>query len=63
MAHLLEHLSSRGRQKHANMPQELTSHGARPNGTTWLDRTNYFETFPATDENLRGRSSSRPTAW
>lgn len=31
---------------------ELSSHGARPNGTTYYDRTNYFETFNATDENL-----------
>ena len=37
---------------HTNIPQELTAHGARPNGTTWFDRTNYFETFQATDENL-----------
>lgn len=52
MAHLLEHLVFKGTPKHANIPQELTSHGARPNGTTWYDRTNYFETFAATDENL-----------
>lgn len=53
MAHLLEHLVFKGSPKHTNIPQELTSHGARPNGTTWLDRTNYFETFAATDENLK----------
>ena len=53
MAHLLEHLMFKGTPKHPNIPQELTSHGARPNGTTWLDRTNYFETFQATDENLK----------
>ena len=52
MAHLLEHLVFKGTPKHPNIPAELTSHGARPNGTTWLDRTNYFETFAATDENL-----------
>lgn len=52
MAHLLEHLVFKGTPKHPNIPQELTSHGARPNGTTWTDRTNYFETFAATDENL-----------
>jgi zinc protease len=52
MAHLLEHMVFKGTPKHPNIPQELTSHGARPNGTTWLDRTNYFETFAATDENL-----------
>lgn len=52
MAHLLEHMVFKGTPKHANIPSELTSHGARPNGTTWLDRTNYFETFAANDENL-----------
>ena len=53
MAHLLEHLMFKGTPGHPNIPQELTSHGARPNGTTWYDRTNYFETFRATDENLK----------
>lgn len=52
MAHLLEHLVFKGTPDHPNIPQELTEHGARPNGTTWYDRTNYFETFNATDENL-----------
>jgi zinc protease len=52
MAHLLEHLVFKGTPKHPNIPQELTAHGASPNGTTWYDRTNYFETFAATDENL-----------
>lgn len=52
MAHLLEHLVFKGTPKHPNIPAELTSHGARPNGTTWVDRTNYFETFAANDENL-----------
>ena len=53
MAHLLEHLVFKGTPKHPNIPQELTEHGSRPNGTTSLDRTNYFETFQASDENLR----------
>ncbi len=52
MAHLLEHLVFKGTPKHPNIPKELSEHGARPNGTTWLDRTNYFETFSATDANL-----------
>ena len=52
MAHLLEHLVFKGTPKHPNIPQELTTHGSLPNGTTWLDRTNYFEIFQATDENL-----------
>jgi len=53
MAHLLEHMAFKGSTKHTNIPQELSSHGARPNGTTWYDRTNYFETFSASDENLK----------
>ena len=52
MAHLLEHLVFKGTPRHPNIPKELTDHGAEPNGTTWTDRTNYFETFSATDENL-----------
>src|SRR5258705_8302892 len=52
MAHLLEHMVFKGTPKHPNIPQELTTHGSRPNGTTWYDRTNYFETVPATDANL-----------
>jgi zinc protease len=52
MAHLLEHLLFKGTPRHRNIPQELTEHGARPNGTTWYDRTNYFEIFNATDANL-----------
>ena len=53
MAHLLEHMVFKGSPKHTNIPQELTEHGARPNGSTSWDRTNYFETFQASDENLR----------
>jgi len=53
MAHLLEHLVFKGSPRHTNIPQELTEHGSRPNGSTNFDRTNYFETFAATEENLR----------
>lgn len=52
MAHLLEHLVFKGTPDHKNIPQELSERGAEPNGTTWLDRTNYYETFAATDDNL-----------
>ena len=52
MAHLLEHLVFKGTPKHPNIAAELTEHGAFANGTTWFDRTNYYETLPATDENL-----------
>jgi zinc protease len=52
MAHLLEHLVFQGTPSHPNIMQELTERGAQPNGTTSFDRTNYFEIFPASDENL-----------
>jgi zinc protease len=52
MAHLLEHLLFKGTRRHPNIKDELTSRGARWNGTTSSDRTNYFETFAATDANL-----------
>ena len=52
MAHLLEHMVFKGSTRHKNIPAELSSHGASPNGTTSDDRTNYFETFTASDDNL-----------
>lgn len=52
MAHLLEHLVFKGTPDHPDIPKELTERGASPNGTTSFDRTNYYETFPATDDNL-----------
>src|SRR5215471_19677229 len=52
MAHLLEHMVFKGTPKHSNIPKELQDHGSQPNGTTSYDRTNYFETFQATDANL-----------
>ncbi len=52
MAHLLEHLVFKGSPRHKDIPTELTNHGANANGTTGYDRTNYYETFAATDENL-----------
>jgi zinc protease len=52
MAHLLEHLVFKGTPDHPDITKELTERGAQPNGTTSLDRTNYFEIFPASDDNL-----------
>ncbi len=52
MAHLLEHLVFQGTPDHPDITKELTERGARPNGTTSFDRTNYFETFPASEDNL-----------
>src|SRR5438034_3371080 len=42
----------KGTPTHGNVPKLLRDHGANFNGTTNVDRTNYFETMPATDENL-----------
>jgi zinc protease len=52
MAHLLEHMLFKGTPDHPDIPKVLKEHGAQFNGTTWFDRTNYFETQNATDENL-----------
>jgi zinc protease len=52
MAHLLEHMVFKGTPTFPNVPKALRDHGANFNGTTNTDRTNYFETMPATDENL-----------
>jgi zinc protease len=52
MAHLLEHMMFKGTTKRAEVVPELRNHGASFNGTTSWDRTNYFETMTATDENL-----------
>jgi len=53
MAHLLEHLLFMRTTGGREIKKELTGHGASWNGSTSVDRTNYFETVPATDENLR----------
>jgi zinc protease len=63
MAHLLEHLMFKGTPNHPHVPDEMTAHGSGAgatlespnglsNGTTWFDRTNYYETFPASESNL-----------
>ncbi len=52
MAHLLEHMVFKGTPNHPNVPKALRDRGASFNGTTSSDRTNYFETLPATDDNL-----------
>src|SRR6478736_4678050 len=42
----------KGTPTHPAIPKALRDHGANFNGSTNNDRTNYFETMPATDENL-----------
>jgi zinc protease len=52
MAHLLEHLVFKGTPSRGNIMQELGRRGMSYNGSTWFERTNYFESFNASDENL-----------
>jgi zinc protease len=53
MAHLMEHMLFLRTTSDKDVKKELTDHGADWNGTTDWDRTNYFETVTASDENLR----------
>ena len=52
MAHLLEHLVFKGTPNHPDILGEFTERGASYNATTFVDRTSYFETFPANEDNL-----------
>ena len=53
MAHLLEHLLFKGSPKHKEVWAEFSKRGLRANGSTWLDRTNYFASFAANEDNLQ----------
>lgn len=53
MAHLLEHLMFKGTPTNAKITEEFNQRGMRMNGTTSLDRTNYYELFQASDDNLK----------
>ncbi|MDO4709622.1 MAG: pitrilysin family protein [Pseudomonadota bacterium] len=53
MAHLLEHLLFKGTPRVADIPGEMKKRGISFNGTTSLDRTNYYGSFPANDDTLR----------
>src|ERR1017187_6380543 len=54
MAHLLEHMVFKTTKSGKEVFKELTDHtGGNFNGTTNYDRTNYFETLNAGDDNLR----------
>jgi zinc protease len=53
MAHLLEHMVFKGTPSRGNIMQELGKRGMSFNGTTFYDRTNYYETFPANPDNLK----------
>ncbi|HEX8610740.1 MAG TPA: pitrilysin family protein [Telluria sp.] len=53
MAHLLEHLMFKGAPNNRNIAQQFSQRGMQFNGTTALDRTNYYEVFQAGDDNLK----------
>lgn len=53
MAHLLEHLLFKGSPGHSTVWAEFTKRGLRANGSTGSDRTNYFASFSANEENLQ----------
>src|SRR5882724_9014557 len=53
MAHLLEHMNFIQTTNGREIKKEIVDHGAQWNGTTSYDRTNYYETFPASEPNLK----------
>ncbi len=53
MAHLLEHLIFKGSKHYPHPDRDFNARGFRNNASTWLDRTNYFSTFQAGDDNLK----------
>lgn len=52
MAHLLEHMLFKSTKNLGDIKKMLSDKGGSANGTTWYDRTNYYEVFPSTNENL-----------
>jgi len=52
MAHLLEHMLFKQCEKFTDIKKAIADKGAFANGTTWYDRTNYYEILSASDENL-----------
>ncbi len=52
MAHLLEHMLFKGTDLNPEIPKAMKARGAQFNGTTWFDRTNYYESMNASDGNL-----------
>jgi zinc protease len=52
MAHLIEHMLFKQCGKFTDIKKAIADRGASANGTTWYDRTNYYEILSASDENL-----------
>jgi zinc protease len=53
MAHLLEHLMFKGAPHNRAITEQFAARGMQFNGTTSLDRTNYYEVFQAGGDNLQ----------
>ncbi len=52
MAHLLEHMLFKGTARQHDIPGEMAKRGVRFNGTTTVDRTNYFASFNTNADTL-----------
>ncbi|KQW52264.1 MULTISPECIES: pitrilysin family protein [unclassified Roseateles] len=52
MAHLLEHMLFKGTERQKDIPGAMAQRGVRFNGTTTVDRTNYFASFNANADTL-----------
>ena len=64
MAHLLEHLLFKGAPGYTDITKQFAARGMRFNGTTSVDRTNYFQSFKADEANLKwsiGMEAARMT--
>lgn len=53
MAHLLEHMMFKGAPKNRDLLPQFAARGMEFNGTTAMDRTNYYEVFQAGSDNLQ----------
>ena len=53
MAHLLEHMLFKGTPKNEKVWDSFQKRGMAANGSTSFDRTNYFASFSANDDNLQ----------
>jgi len=62
MAHLLEHMMFKSTKNLGSIKQMLSDKGGNANGTTYFDRTNYFEIFPSNEREsaLESTDGSRP---
>ncbi|MEN9798182.1 MAG: hypothetical protein RL653_1878, partial [Pseudomonadota bacterium] len=52
MAHLFEHMLFKRTRKFRSVKEELSRLGGAANGTTFYDRTNFYEYFPSDDAHL-----------